>query len=171
MSLWGPVRTCISLDTTVSLVGMEPLIRFLFILKPSMPCSEDARLFSKLLCSKWAEHNDAFTYRLTEINALSLHEFHPFRPKNEIQRKHVHWNARCVKCISTAHYLVLQPHSVYCFPHSLIEFRHVLIWVKSTDVTQVNHVTFWPRTPCNNFQVKIGFFFGVQKKKQTCTKF
>ena len=54
------VKTCGGSGTKESLVGMEPLIKFLFSFIPSIPSSEDARLFSKQLCSKCAELSDVY---------------------------------------------------------------------------------------------------------------
>ena len=49
---WRSLRTLGPSGNTVSLVGIEPGIKFLFILIPSIPGSEDAKLLAKQLCSK-----------------------------------------------------------------------------------------------------------------------
>ena len=49
---WRSLRTCGPSGNTVSLFGIEPGIKFLFILIPSIPGSEDAKLLAKQLCSK-----------------------------------------------------------------------------------------------------------------------
>ena len=51
------VKTCGGSGTKEFFLGMEPLIKFLFSFIPS---SEDARLFSKQLCSKCAKHSDVY---------------------------------------------------------------------------------------------------------------
>ena len=61
------------------LVGMEPLIRFLFNFIPSIFSSEDARLFSKQLCSKCAQHSAVFfqigSLKLTRCHLTNLTHF------------------------------------------------------------------------------------------------
>ena len=49
---WRSLRTLGPSGNTVSLVGIEPGIKFLFILIPSIPGNEDAKLLAKQLCSK-----------------------------------------------------------------------------------------------------------------------
>lgn len=49
---WRSLRTCGLSGNIVSLVGIEPVIKFFFVLNPSIPGSKDVKLLVKQLCSK-----------------------------------------------------------------------------------------------------------------------
>jgi len=88
---------------------------------------------------------------------MPLDEFNPFRPNCRIFQEIVHRYAWCVTSILATLTIRRSSHTMstpmlQVFPFA---FSHVGLFIKHSDVTDVNHVTFWPRDLWDNFNMKV----------------
>lgn len=103
LTTWGPS------GRNASLVGTEPLIKFLLNFKTKQWSQAVGKAaFLEVRWAQWCE----FAHRFTEINAVMLHKFDPFCSHSWISWKHIHRNAWCVKGIRARRSIYDSRHTV-----------------------------------------------------------